>query len=180
MRWGQAPRAASAMAIHRLVHVHGVHTGRWTGGNFSRRPRGRAARARNRVSDRPRFLVLGWRSHAQNEQLKRAHPKQQNCDCDPIIFEPMPAHRMHARPSLLTDSPITLAHSCFRAISQESILVSRFVVKTRPTFRSLWRKSGMVVDLPTRDPIWQRCSARRSMKDAVDAIREVHRLICWG
>ena len=35
---------------------------------------------------------LQQHSHAQNEQLKRAHSKHQNCDCDPIIFEPMPAH----------------------------------------------------------------------------------------
>jgi hypothetical protein len=57
----------------------------------------------------------------------------------------MPAHCMHGRPSLLNDSPVTLAHPCFRAISQESILVSRFVAKTRPTFRSLWRESGMAI-----------------------------------
>jgi hypothetical protein len=88
-------------------------------------------------------------SHAQNEQLKRGHTKQQNCDCDPIIFEPMPAHCMHGLPSLLRDSPATLAH----AISQESILVSRFVVKTRPTFRSLWRKSGMVIDSRRTAPL---------------------------
>ena len=96
----------------------------------------------------PRFTALGRRSHAQNEQLKRAHSKQQNYDCDPIIFEPMPAHCIHGRTFPLSDSPVTLALPCFRAISQESIFVSRFVVKTRPTFRGLWRKFGMVVDAP--------------------------------
>jgi hypothetical protein len=59
---------------------------------------------------------------------------------------------MHGRPPLLSDSPATLAHPYFRAISQESILVSRFVVKTGPTFRSLWRKSGMVVGAPDARP----------------------------
>ena len=63
----------------------------------------------------PRFTALGPRSHAQYEQLKRAHSKQQNYDCDPIIFEPMPAHCIHGRTFPLSDSPVTLAHPCFQS-----------------------------------------------------------------
>jgi len=36
-----------------------------------------------------------------------------------------------------------LPHACFRRISPQRFLVSRFVAKTRPAFRSLWRESGM-------------------------------------
>jgi hypothetical protein len=102
----------------------------------------------HRQRKREPLLVAGRHSHVQNEQLKRAHSTHQYCDRNPIVFEPMPAHCMHGRPSPLSDSPATLAHPYFRAISQERILVSRFVVKTRPMFRSLWRKSDMIVDAP--------------------------------
>src|SRR5215813_6460572 len=36
-----------------------------------------------------------------------------------------------------------LPHACFRRISPQRFLVSRFVAKTRPAFRSLWRESAM-------------------------------------
>src|SRR5215510_4139798 len=36
-----------------------------------------------------------------------------------------------------------LPHACFRRISPQRFLVSRFVAKTRPASRSLWRESGM-------------------------------------
>jgi len=36
-----------------------------------------------------------------------------------------------------------LPHACFRSTSPERFLVSRFVAKTWPAFRSLWRESGM-------------------------------------
>jgi hypothetical protein len=53
-------------------------------------------------------LLARCRSHAQNEQLKRAHSKQQNCDCNPIVFEPMPAHCMHDRLSPLSKTTSNL------------------------------------------------------------------------
>jgi len=114
----------------------------------------------------PRFTALGRRSHAQNEQLKRAHSKQQNYDCDPIIFEPMPAHCIHGRTFPLSDSPVTLAHPCFQSYfagkhfcfavcGENPANVSRFVAQ-------IWLST-----LPTHGSIWQRCSARWSMKDAI-------------
>src|SRR5262249_16997561 len=36
-----------------------------------------------------------------------------------------------------------LPHACFRRISPQRFLVSRFVAKTRPAFRNLWRESGI-------------------------------------
>src|SRR5262249_43743187 len=36
-----------------------------------------------------------------------------------------------------------LPHACFRRISPQRFLVSRFVAKTRPAFRSLWRGNGV-------------------------------------
>src|SRR5262249_46315058 len=36
-----------------------------------------------------------------------------------------------------------LPHACFRRISPQRFLVSRFVAKTRPAFRNLWRGFGI-------------------------------------
>src|SRR5262245_40505766 len=35
-----------------------------------------------------------------------------------------------------------LPHTCFRRISPQRFLVSRFVAKTWPAFRNLWQESG--------------------------------------
>ena len=47
-----------------------------------------------------------------------------------------------------SSKPAAVPHFGFRAISLQSILVSRLVAKTRPTFRCLWRESGIPIDAP--------------------------------
>src|SRR5215831_11217719 len=44
-----------------------------------------------------------------------------------------------------------LPHACFRRISPQRFLVSRFVAKTWPAFRSLWRESGTAAVASARE-----------------------------
>ena len=115
-------------------------------------------------------------SNAQRQQFNDAQSDYQCNERDVIVIEPMPFkhgnHPLFKRSvfswvpgcvfvitcfvAKIADATIflisTLAHPRFRAISQQSISVSWFVAKTRPTFRSLWRKSGTVIEAPDAWP----------------------------
>jgi hypothetical protein len=86
-------------------------------------------------------------SNAQHNQFNKSNASQQHRKSHEIVFEPMPRIRKHhihpCSSAVLNLFNQDVPHTCFRRISRAELLVSRFVAKTWPAFRSLWRESGV-------------------------------------
>src|SRR6266851_5108038 len=88
-------------------------------------------------------------SNAQHDQLNQSDTDEQHRKRHGIVFEPMPiiVHLVHPYSNAFGNRLVDQhpPHTCFRRISPQRFLVSRFVAKTWPAFRSSWQESGRAV-----------------------------------